>query len=93
MLQNKFYSSSIASFQDFKDYVEAKGYKGYSFAEIPNNGYFVMLKIGTSSAKDFTQVNLGIASVVNVLPVPSFSKFEWVYLSFQDCTNTSIINS
>lgn len=79
----RFYSSSISSLQDFKDYVKAKGYEAKAF-DILSDGYYAYFIKGECNAikKDFTQIN-------SITPC----YYEWARLSFADCTNKDILNA
>ena len=86
MTQNRFYSASINSFQDFEDYLNAKHYDAYLLAEVPGEGYYAMVRKESVWAKDFTAINL---SFICTMPDTHMT----VFLSFADRANKSIINS
>lgn len=85
---------NIKSINDFADYVESKGYTGYTFVEMPKDGFYAELKKGTAQLKDFTQIGLQHPSTtIHGYSVKQPSAFEWVRLGFADCNNETILKS
>jgi len=95
--QPKITTAEISDLDQFEKYCQGKGLVGFSFAEIPGDGFYIQTIKGWAKVQDFTQVGLPTCSSrlnsTNPRDNEYQGRFEWARLSFQDCNNSTILNS